>query len=88
MKSIVKFIAESSYTDDEYDAMCDYLEGCGDLDDICLRGEPDTWEDLWDYMEKRGFDVKKLKNNNDFIEEVLTTANQYWIEDNNPFDRW
>lgn len=83
MKGLVKFINES-YDDAALDAAIEYLENCDDLESVCQRGEPDTWEELWDNLESLEFDVKKLKKDGVFLEEVMNAANEIWMEENGP----
>lgn len=83
MKGLVKFINES-YDDAALDAAIEYLENCDDLESICQRGEPDTWEELWDNLESLDFDIKKLKKDGVFLEEVMNAANEIWMEENGP----
>lgn len=83
MKSLVKFINES-FDDAALDAAIEYLENCDDLENVCQRGEPDTWNELWDNLEALEFDVEKLKKDAAFLEEVMSTANEMWMEEEGP----
>lgn len=83
MKTLTKFISES-YDNDALDAAIEYLENCDDLESVCQRGEPDTWEGLWKHLEALEFDVKIFKRDGVFLEDVMNAANEIWMEENGP----